>query len=91
MGRVPRGQWATLLAPYLTGAPQAAGRTYQPAVWPRVLAQGLKDACCRWLQPEQHTKDELIDLIVLEQFLHVLPSSPCAPPPGRKGIGVVLG
>uniref|UniRef100_A0A8C8SNM8 SCAN box domain-containing protein n=1 Tax=Pelusios castaneus TaxID=367368 RepID=A0A8C8SNM8_9SAUR len=34
----------------------------------------LKEACRRWLQLEGHSKEELLDTIVLEQFLHVLPS-----------------
>uniref|UniRef100_A0A8C8SAS4 SCAN box domain-containing protein n=1 Tax=Pelusios castaneus TaxID=367368 RepID=A0A8C8SAS4_9SAUR len=50
------------------------GKEYQQSTRPRALAQELKDACCRWLQPDQHSKAELIDQIVMEQFLHVIPS-----------------
>uniref|UniRef100_A0A8C8SEW8 SCAN box domain-containing protein n=1 Tax=Pelusios castaneus TaxID=367368 RepID=A0A8C8SEW8_9SAUR len=50
------------------------GKEYQQSTRPQAMAQELKDACCRWLQPEQHSKAELIDQIVMEQFLHVIPS-----------------
>uniref|UniRef100_A0A8C8RXM7 SCAN box domain-containing protein n=1 Tax=Pelusios castaneus TaxID=367368 RepID=A0A8C8RXM7_9SAUR len=49
------------------------GTPYNLGVRPRALAQELKEACRRWLRPEQHSKEDLLDTIVLEQFLHVLP------------------
>uniref|UniRef100_A0A8C8R6A6 Uncharacterized protein n=1 Tax=Pelusios castaneus TaxID=367368 RepID=A0A8C8R6A6_9SAUR len=73
-------QWATLLAPYLTGAPQTVkaaildcldispetfcqrfrGKIYVPGTRPRAITQELK---------------EVINQIVLEQFLHILPTA----------------
>uniref|UniRef100_A0A7M4F4E0 SCAN box domain-containing protein n=1 Tax=Crocodylus porosus TaxID=8502 RepID=A0A7M4F4E0_CROPO len=38
-------------------------------VQPRLLAQTLRDLATRWLQPETHTTQEIMDLIILEQFL----------------------
>uniref|UniRef100_A0A8C8RZ56 SCAN box domain-containing protein n=1 Tax=Pelusios castaneus TaxID=367368 RepID=A0A8C8RZ56_9SAUR len=49
------------------------GTPYNPGVRLRALAQELKEACRRRLQPEKHSKEDVLDTIVLEQFLHVLP------------------
>uniref|UniRef100_A0A8C8RIB1 SCAN box domain-containing protein n=1 Tax=Pelusios castaneus TaxID=367368 RepID=A0A8C8RIB1_9SAUR len=50
------------------------GKEYHQGVWLRALAQELKDACRRWLQPDRCSKEDLIDQMVMEQFLHVIPS-----------------
>nr|XP_008104048.1 PREDICTED: zinc finger protein 184 [Anolis carolinensis]XP_016847355.1 PREDICTED: zinc finger protein 184 [Anolis carolinensis] len=46
---------------------------YQEAVGPRNFWRKLRKLCRKWLVPEKHTKEQILDLVTLEQFLTALP------------------
>ncbi|XP_062978638.1 zinc finger and SCAN domain-containing protein 31-like [Elgaria multicarinata webbii] len=46
---------------------------YQATEGPRGVHGRLRELCCRWLRAERHSKEEILELLILEQFLSVLP------------------
>lgn len=46
---------------------------YEEVEGPREALTQLRELCHQWLQPESCSKEQMIELLVLEQFLGVLP------------------
>ncbi|XP_057554129.1 zinc finger protein with KRAB and SCAN domains 4-like [Hippopotamus amphibius kiboko] len=46
---------------------------YQETPGPREALTRLRDLCYQWLRPHVSTKEQILDLLVLEQFLSILP------------------
>ncbi|XP_054833954.1 zinc finger and SCAN domain-containing protein 30-like isoform X2 [Eublepharis macularius] len=47
---------------------------YQEAEGPRGVYNRLQELCRQWLKVERHSKEQILELLILEQFLTVLPS-----------------
>ncbi|XP_061476051.1 zinc finger and SCAN domain-containing protein 16-like [Rhineura floridana] len=46
---------------------------YREADGPQEVCQSLQELCRQWLKPERHSKEWILELVVLEQFLAMLP------------------
>jgi|UniRef100_E0CZ03 hypothetical protein len=46
---------------------------FQDAPGPREALSRLQELCRGWLRPEMRTKEQILELLVLEQFLTILP------------------
>nr|XP_056709383.1 zinc finger and SCAN domain-containing protein 9-like [Euleptes europaea] len=46
---------------------------YQEAEGPRWAYSRLQECCHRWLKIERHSKEQIMELLILEQFLAILP------------------
>ncbi|EDL30235.1 zinc finger protein 31, isoform CRA_e [Mus musculus] len=46
---------------------------YRDAAGPHEAFSQLWALCCRWLRPELRLKEQILELLVLEQFLSILP------------------
>ncbi|XP_058038979.1 zinc finger protein with KRAB and SCAN domains 1-like [Ahaetulla prasina] len=46
---------------------------YQEAEGPREVCSRLQELCHCWLEPESHTKEQILERLILKQFLTVLP------------------
>lgn len=62
-------------------ASQEAGRqrfrsgTVPPGANPQEILSWISSAAWQWLCPQEHDKDQIMDMVILEQFLAVLPVS----------------
>nr|XP_025035341.1 uncharacterized protein LOC112544063 [Pelodiscus sinensis] len=50
------------------------GAKYDPRERPRAVAQRVKEAGMRWLEPEAKTGVQVADLVILEQYVRILPA-----------------
>ncbi|XP_042311515.1 zinc finger and SCAN domain-containing protein 23-like isoform X2 [Sceloporus undulatus] len=46
---------------------------YQEAEGPRGAYSRLREVCHQWLKVKKHTKEQILELLILEQFLTILP------------------
>ncbi|XP_036987702.2 zinc finger and SCAN domain-containing protein 26 [Artibeus jamaicensis] len=47
---------------------------YEETAGPREALRRLHELCRLWLRPETHSKEQMLELLVLEQFLRILPA-----------------
>lgn len=46
---------------------------YPDLAGPRKALNQLRELCLKWLRPEIHSKEQILELLILEQFLTILP------------------
>ncbi|XP_069895775.1 zinc finger protein 75D isoform X1 [Dipodomys merriami] len=46
---------------------------YTAAAGPRETFRKLWELCCEWLKPKMHSIEQILEMLVLEQFLSILP------------------
>lgn len=49
------------------------GFRYPEATGPREALSRLRELCRQWLRPDLHSKEQIVELLVLEQFVTILP------------------
>ncbi|PNI12735.1 ZNF449 isoform 2 [Pan troglodytes] len=47
---------------------------YREAAGPHEAFNKLWELCCQWLKPKMRSKEQILELLVLEQFLTILPT-----------------
>ncbi|XP_042306290.1 uncharacterized protein LOC121921802 [Sceloporus undulatus] len=48
--------------------------SYQDADGPQELCRQLQQLCRQWLNPDRNTKERMLELVILEQFLAIVPA-----------------
>ncbi|XP_057355959.1 zinc finger and SCAN domain-containing protein 20 isoform X4 [Manis pentadactyla] len=81
--KLEEGSWRSEFKPWEKGndpvpGPEAFRQRfrqfqYRDAAGPHEAFSQLWALCCRWLRPEAHLKEQILELLVLEQFLAILP------------------
>lgn len=70
--------------------------SYEDAGGPREAFRQLWGLCCRWLQPELRSKEQMLEQLVVEQFLTILPEKIQAwaqtqcPESGEEAVALVI-
>ena len=47
---------------------------YRETPGPREALRRLRELCRQWLRPETHSKEQILELLVLEQLMTILPA-----------------
>ncbi|KAI5131901.1 Zinc Finger Protein With Krab And Scan Domains 2 [Manis pentadactyla] len=69
---------------------------YEDVAGPHEAFSKLWELCCRWLKPEMRSKEQILELLVIEQFLTILPEKiqPWAqkqcPESGEEAVALVI-
>ncbi|XP_004782332.1 zinc finger protein with KRAB and SCAN domains 2 [Mustela putorius furo] len=96
-------EWAA--EPALAGSEGAEAETlrrcfrqfcYDDVTGPHEAFSKLWELCCRWLKPEMRSKEQILELLVIEQFLTILPKKIQAwaqkqcPESGEEAVALVV-
>uniref|UniRef100_A0A8D1A6G5 Zinc finger with KRAB and SCAN domains 2 n=1 Tax=Sus scrofa TaxID=9823 RepID=A0A8D1A6G5_PIG len=69
---------------------------YDDVTGPHEAFSKLWELCCRWLKPEMRSKEQILELLVIEQFLTILPEKIQAwaqkqcPESGEEAVALVI-
>lgn len=69
---------------------------YEDVSGPHEAFSKLWELCCRWLKPEMRSKEQILELLVIEQFLAILPEKIQAwaqkqcPESGEEAVALVM-